>query len=100
MIIILTTVSKKQDASKLATSLIKEKLAACVNIIKIEKSIYRWKGKVEEQGEYLLIIKTIAPKYLQLERFIKKHHPYELPEIVKINVEGGSNEYLQWVANP
>ena len=99
MIIILTTVSKKPDAQNLAKKLVEKKLAACVNIIKIESSVYRWKGKVSSSGEYLLFIKT-SRRYAEVERFIRKNHPYELPEIIYFKIDGGLKEYLKWVSNP
>lgn len=100
MILILTTVPKQSDAEKLAKLLVEKKLAACVNIIKIEKSIYLWKGKIVENKEFLLIIKSTAGKYVKLERTIRKNHPYKLPEIVRLRVDGGYKKYLDWVARP
>ncbi|MBS3068241.1 divalent-cation tolerance protein CutA [Candidatus Micrarchaeota archaeon] len=100
MIIILTTVPKQSDGEKLAKLLVEKKLAACVNIIKIEKSIFRWKGNIVENKEFLLIIKSTAEKYNKLERTIKKNHPYKLPEIVRLKVDGGLRKYLDWVARP
>ena len=96
MIIILTTVAKKSDAEKLAKLLVEKKLAACVNIIKIEKSVYQWKGKINENGEHLLLIKTAKP-YDKLERFIKRSHPYELPEIIMLPISKGYKKYLDWI---
>jgi periplasmic divalent cation tolerance protein len=97
MIIVLTTVAKKADALKLAKKLVDKRMAACVNIIKLEKSVYRWKGKVEMAGEYLLLIKSTAQKHSKIEEFIKKNHPYTLPEIVILDTSGASKEYLKWV---
>ena len=99
MIVILTTVSKKQDAENLAKLLVEKRLAACVNIIKIEKSIFQWKGKVTEAEEFLLLIKTAKP-YEKLERFIRKNHPYKLPEIISFPIAKGYKKYLDWVARP
>lgn len=97
MIIILTTVAKKSDARKLAKLLVEKNLVACVNIIKIEKSIYQWKGKINESGEYLLLIKSAKP-YGKLESFIRKNHPYEIPEIISFSITKGYKKYLNWVA--
>lgn len=99
MYILLTTVSKKPDAERLAKALVEKKLAACVNIIKIEKSVYRWKGKIVGGGEFLLLIKSAQP-YEKLERFIRKNHPYVLPEIVALPVSRGYRKYLAWIARP
>ena len=96
MDVILTTVSKKSDAEKLAKALVAKKLAACVNIVRLGGSIYRWKGKVVKEKEFLLLIKTAKP-YKKLERFIKKNHPYELPEIISFPITKGYKKYLDWL---
>ena len=96
MILVLTTVSKKPDAQKLAKGLIKSKFAACVNILKIEQSVYRWKGALKAEGEYLLLIKTGRP-YRSVEQFILKNHPYELPEILQFRIRAGHRSYLNWI---
>ena len=98
MIILLTTVPKKSDALSLAKKLVGKKLAACVNIIKIESSVFRWKGKLANAREFLLIIKT-ARNYRAIESFIKINHPYELPEIISLKVENGLKQYLKWIAD-
>lgn len=97
MRIVFTTVPKKSDAEKLARALVERKLAACVNILPIEKSVYRWKGKIQGAGEFLLLIKTAKP-YEKLEKFIRKNHPYGLPEIVALPVVKGYAKYLKWIA--
>ena len=97
MDVILTTVSKKSDAEKLAKALVAKKLAACVNIVRLGGSIYRWKGKVVKEKEFLLLIKTAKP-YEKVERFIKKHHSYGLPEIISFPIAKGYKKYLAWLA--
>lgn len=97
MHVLLTTFSKKSDAEKLAKALVEKKLAACVNIIKIEKSIYRWKRRIAKEKEFLLVIKTAQP-YRKVEKFILKKHPYKLPEIVALPVAKGYVKYLSWLA--
>lgn len=99
MILVLTTVGKKSDAAKIARTLVKKKLAACVSIIKIEKSVYRWKGKIASEGEYLLVIKTTKTQYSRLETAIKVMHPYELPEIIALPIKQGHDKYLDWVSD-
>ncbi|MBI5226944.1 divalent-cation tolerance protein CutA [Candidatus Micrarchaeota archaeon] len=96
MIIVLTTVAKKSNGESLAKLLIKNKLAACINIIKIENSIYKWKDKLVNSKEYLLVIKSTRP-FKQIEKFIKKNHPYELAELMSFKVDGASKEYLKWM---
>ena len=79
-----------------AKAIIQKNLAACVNVVKTE-SHYKWKGKLVEDGEFLLIIKTAGKNYKKLESFVKKNHPYELPEIIRVPVTGGLKAYLDWV---
>lgn len=95
--IVLTTVGDEQKAEAFAAALVERKLAACVNIVGPIRSIYRWKGKVERDSEYLLILKTTAEQAARLEAVFKELHPYELPERVELSLEGGSEEYLAWI---
>lgn len=97
MLIVLTTVPKKTESEKIAKSLVEKHLAACVNIIKLEKSIYRWEGKIKEEEEFLLIIKTSDKSYLRLEREIKNLSSYDMPEIIAIKAAKGSKRYIDWV---
>ncbi len=96
--IVLTTVGLKEAAEKLALQLVERRLAACINIIGPIRSIYRWKHKVNNEQEYLLLIKTTADHASQLRSAFKGLHPYELPECVQLSIEGGSEEYLAWLA--
>lgn len=97
MIIVLTAYPDMKKAEEAAERIVEKELAACVSIIKSERSIYKWNGKVERAGEHVLIIKTTKKAYPHLEALIKKGHPYELPEIIYFSVEGGSKDYLSWV---
>jgi periplasmic divalent cation tolerance protein len=96
--IVLTTVGLKEVADKLAQQLVERRLAACVNIVGPIRSVYRWRDKVESEAEYLLIAKTTAESAAHLRTALKTLHPYELPECLEIAVNGGSEEYLAWVA--
>lgn len=96
--IVLTTIRQKQDAEKLASQLVERRLAACVNIVGPIRSVYRWKGSLANEPEYLLIIKTTAEHAAQLQSAFKELHPYELPECVELAVTGGSEDYLAWLA--
>jgi len=95
-VLVLTTVASEEDAADLARGIVEARLAACVHIDVI-RSIYRWKGEVHNEPEWRLNIKTTAVHYAQLERFIKAHHGYETPEIVRIEIAAGSQEYLAWI---
>lgn len=86
-------------AADLAQFLIEEHLAACVNIIPGLSSIYLWEGKVCNEAESLLIIKTERSIYPELERRLREQHPYEIPEIIAIPIERGLPDYLQWVSS-
>jgi len=97
MIVVLTTVSKKSDALKLARALLKNKLAACVNVVKIESTNYKWKGKLVNGKEFLLVIKS-SRNYDAIERFLIKNHSYELPEIIALPIVKGYKKYLSWLS--
>lgn len=96
--VVLTTVGLKDVAEKLATQLVERRLAACVNIVGPIRSVYRWKHKVQNEAEYLLLIKTTTEHAAQLQSAFRELHPYELPECLQLPVIGGSEEYLNWVA--
>lgn len=95
--IVLTTLADEQQAETFAATLIERQLGACVNIVGPIRSIYRWKGNIERQREFLLIIKTTSEQASRLEAAFKELHPYELPERVELSLEGGSEEYLAWI---
>ena len=96
-IIIYTTIDTKNNANKLAKKLIENNLAACVNIVPIDNSIYNWDGKIQSQPEFQLIIKTDVSRKLLIENFFKLNHSYELPEFIVIDLSDGSKEYLNWM---
>lgn len=96
-ILVLTNMPNETSAKLLAESLVKQKLAACVNILSPCQSIYVWQGSVEHATEVPMLIKTNQAQYDALETAIINAHPYELPEIISIKVDGGLPQYLQWV---
>ena len=91
-----TTVGTKQFASDLAHSIVSARLAACVQIQAVQ-SVYRWEGEVRSEPEWRLAIKTASGRYAELEKHIRANHSYEMPEIVRVAIAGGSREYLAWV---
>jgi periplasmic divalent cation tolerance protein len=96
--VVLTTVGIFERAERLAKELVERRFAACVNIVGPIRSIYRWQGVVEDQQEYLLIIKTSGERAADLEAAFAELHPYELPEHVEISIEGGGAGYLEWLS--
>lgn len=96
--IILTTAGSQEEADKIAHALVDRRLAACVNIVPQIGSVYRWQGKVETAQEWLLLIKTEAELYERVRDALKELHSYDLPECVMLEVTGGSQEYLDWIA--
>ena len=94
-----TTIDNIQDARKIAQTLVKEQLVACVNIIPNIESVYRWKGKIEEDNELILIAKTVDDNVKNTIHRIKELHSYELPEIIVLPVIGGHIEYLDYITN-
>ena len=95
--IILTTTSTKDEALKLAHSAVKAHLCACVNIIEGVTSIYEYEGKLCEEQEYQLVLKTTKEASEKLQSFIKKNHSYETPEILALAIEEGDLDYLSWI---
>ncbi len=98
IIVVLTNMPDIGSARLLAESLVIQKLSACVNILNPCESIYTWQGTIEHVNEVPMLIKTNQSQYNALEAAIVKVHPYELPEIIIINVDGGLPQYLQWVS--
>lgn len=93
----LTTCPDRETAEGLAASLVADRLAACVSIIPGVTSVYRWKGEVHKDEEFILLIKTRTEVYDALEEAIRERHPYELPEIIAIPIEMGLQPYLSWI---
>lgn len=97
--IVFVMAGSEAEASTIARTLVEERLAACVNLIAPIRSIYRWRGAIEESRECLLLIKTRTRHYAKLERRIKQMHSYEVPEIVAVPLVQGSRDYLKWIAD-
>lgn len=93
----MTTVAKLKDARKIARALVKEHLAACVSCLPGALSHYRWEGKLCEEPEIVLLIKTKASYIKALERKLREIHPYVVPEFVVLPIIAGSEGYLGWI---
>ena len=97
-VIIVSTFPSKQSVTSIANKLVKKRLAACVNITKIS-SVYTWKGKVQNQNEYLAFFKTTKKNQSTLKKELKKLHPYDVPEVAEINVESVNQPYMKWLVD-
>jgi periplasmic divalent cation tolerance protein len=97
LIIVLCAFPDAEVATECATRLVQQRLAACANLLPPSQSIYRWKGTVQTAMETIVILKTTADRYLDLENAIRLTHPYEVPEIVAIRADGASAAYALWV---
>ena len=95
--LVLTTAGSGEEAQRIARVLVERRLAACVNIVPRIESIYRWKEKVEQAEEWLLIIKTTTSAFEHVRDAIKELHSYELAECICVDIEGGSAKYLKWL---
>jgi periplasmic divalent cation tolerance protein len=92
-----TTVEKKEDADRIARTLVETRMAACVQVLGPIRSTYWWKGKVEEAVEWLCVMKTREELYAALEEKLRSLHPYEVPEIAAVPVVKGNEPYLRWI---
>lgn len=94
---VMTTTAQREDAERIARSLVEKRLAACVQILGPLTSIYRWQGRIETAGEWLCLIKSREGLYGAVEEAIRALHPYETPEIVSLPISAGSRAYLDWL---
>jgi len=96
--VILTTIGNREQADRLAETLISRRLAACVQMTDVA-STYRWNGEVTKDSECLLLIKTVERLYTDVEAAILEIHAYEIPEIVQLPITRGLDRYLDWIAD-
>ena len=96
-ILILSTVPSTEEGEKIASKLVENKLAACVNILPKMKSIYRWENKINKEEEFLLIIKTAEYLELDVYDFIRNNHSYEVPEIITLSIKNIDKKYSEWL---
>jgi periplasmic divalent cation tolerance protein len=96
-VVVLVTCGSEEEAQKIANALVEDRLAACVNLVAPIRSIYRWEGKIWDEKEWLLIIKTQKHRFEELEKRVKSLHSYSVPEIVSLSITEGSSAYLEWI---
>ncbi len=95
--IVFVTAGSEEEAAKIGQTLVEERLAACANLVPGIRSIYRWKGKICDEREFLIIIKTRTSKFEALQKRVRELHSYEVPEIVSFPISRGLPQYLAWV---
>ena len=96
--VVITTLSSMEDAQSLVRRLVKDRLVACGTIVENAISIYEWQGKLEETPEVMVLLKTRQDLWEQLLSVVHKLHPYDVPELLAIPVDGGLPAYLAWLA--
>lgn len=96
-IVALAMAGSEDQALTIARALVLERLAACVNIVAPVRSIYRWRGTIEDEAEWMLMIKTRANLFPDLERRVRQLHSYEVPEVIALRIAFGSRPYLDWL---
>jgi len=96
-ILVLSTTGSKEEAQTIARALVERRMAACVNIVGPIESVYRWQGKVQTSAEYMLLVKTTAERFPAVRLAIRELHSYELPECIALEIDNGSDEYLNWI---
>jgi periplasmic divalent cation tolerance protein len=99
VVIVFCTASDEKEASNLAQALVQREEAACVNVIPMVRSVYRWKGKIHNETEQLLMIKTTQPLLEDVKKTVKELHSYELPEILAVGVSDGDRNSLSWIGS-
>jgi len=96
--VVFVTCGSEDEALKIARALVEEKLAACANMISPLRSIYRWEGKICDEKEWLLLIKTRQSRFEDLAKRVKALHSYSVPEIIALPITEGSPAYLNWIS--
>jgi periplasmic divalent cation tolerance protein len=98
-LLIITTVPDESTGVKIGKALVDDRLAACVHVMPLGRSIYRWQGTIEEAIEATLLVKTSSARYSELERRLRDLHPYDVPELIALPIEQGHAAYLNWIFN-
>ena len=96
-IIVFITAPNEEESAKIGHALVGERLAACVNIIRSVRSIYRWQGRIEDEQEVLMIVKTKRALFERLHERVKELHSYAVPEIIALPLVEGDAKYLDWL---
>jgi periplasmic divalent cation tolerance protein len=97
LVVLYVTASSREEAEKIAANLVETKLAACCNIVQGVNSIYFWDGKVNNDNEALMIIKSRESLIERIASRVKELHSYKVPEVIALPIVGGSSDYIKWV---
>ena len=97
-LVVLVTTPTPERAAEIARAVVEERLAACGNVVPGLRSIYRWEGKLQDEGEALLVLKTTRARFEELKQRVLSLHPYQVPEVIALPVQAGSAPYLAWIA--
>ena len=97
-VLVFITAPSEEIGADIARTLVSEGLAACVNIVRDIRSIYKWQGKIEDEPEVLMLAKTQGNMFGALEKRVKSMHPYSVPEIISVKITRGSGAYLEWLS--
>ena len=98
-VVVLTTLPADADAAAFGTALVEERLAACVNLLAPMQSVYRWQGRVDQESERQLVIKTSRLRLDALWERVRTLHPYDVPEFIVLPIVDGSEAYLRWIGD-
>lgn len=96
-IVVLITAPSAEEAAKIAKALVEERLAACANIVRDIRSVFRWEGKIEDDSEVLIVLKTREALFGDLEKRVRELHSYSVPEVIALPIVKGSEAYLKWL---
>ena len=98
-ILIMVTAGGRDDAERLGEGLVVEHLAGCCSVVPMVHSFYYWEGLLKREHEALLLVKTVKSRAAAVADYVRKHHSYDVPEILEISIDGGSPAYLRWLAD-
>ncbi|HKW70361.1 MAG TPA: divalent-cation tolerance protein CutA [Candidatus Dormibacteraeota bacterium] len=97
-VLILVTAGARDDAERLGEALVVEHLAACCSVVPTVHSVYFWEERLQREHEALLLIKTLESRAEAVQEYVRSHHTYQLPEVLQVQIDGGSATYLNWMA--
>ena len=97
VLLAISTFPDAETANRIAQTLVTEKFVACANLVQAVHSIYRWKDKIETAGEVIVFFKTTQDRQAAFQEKLQSLHPYEVPEIICMNIDTGSRDYLRWI---